>query len=105
MLLLIIADLPLITFSRAQAHVPGGRETRTVPSRFVTDLPEVLGYSAIALVILAMASLALGWLVADRALRPLRAITRAARMISASSLGERLSLTGAYTSSASSAAH
>ena len=95
--LLVIADLPLITFGRVQAHVPGGSGARTVPSRNVTDLPEVLGYSAIALAVLAIASVALGWLVADRALRPLRAVTRAARTISASSLGERLSLTGAYT--------
>jgi signal transduction histidine kinase len=97
LVLLVLADLPLISFGRVQARVPGGARTRTVPSRFVTDLPQVLGYSAIALAVLAVASIALGWLVADRALRPLRAITRAARTISASSLGERLSLTDAYT--------
>ncbi len=41
-----------------------------------------------------VASVGLGWLVAGRALRPLRAITGAARSISASSLHSRLALTG-----------
>jgi signal transduction histidine kinase len=39
-------------------------------------------------------SAGLGWLVAGRALRPLRTITSAARSISASSLNARLALTG-----------
>ena len=65
-------------------------------SRSFTNLPEVLAYSAIALAVLAVASVALGWLVADRALRPLRVITCAARAVSASSLSERLSVAGAY---------
>jgi signal transduction histidine kinase len=95
--LLVIADLPLTTFGRAsRAHAPGGRGGPAGQSRFVTDLPEVLLYSGIALAVLAGASIALGWLVADRALRPLRVITAAARATSASSLNERLSLAGSY---------
>ena len=43
-----------------------------------------------------MASIALGWLVANQALRPLRVITAAARATSASNLNERLSLAGSY---------
>ena len=97
LVLLVLADLPLLRFGQVQEYVPGGSGARTVPSRSWTDLPEVLGYSAIALPVLAVAAVALGWLVADRAVRPLRAITRAARTVSASSLGERLSLTGGYT--------
>jgi len=93
LLLLVIADLPLTTFGRAQAHTVGGRSG---PVRSFTNLPEVLAYSAIALAVLAVASVALGWLVADRALRPLRSITSAARAISASSLNERLSMAGGY---------
>jgi signal transduction histidine kinase len=93
LLLLVIADLPLTTFGRAQAHTAGGRSG---PVRSFTNLPEVLGYSAIALAVLAVASVALGWLVADRALRPLRVITSAARAVSASSLNERLSMAGGY---------
>jgi signal transduction histidine kinase len=93
LLLLVIADLPLITFGRTQAHAAGGRSG---PVRSFTNLPEVLTYSAIALGALAVVSLALGWLVADRALRPLRVITSAARAVSASRLDERLSVTGGY---------
>jgi signal transduction histidine kinase len=92
-LLLVIADLPLTTFGRAQAHTAGGRSG---PVRSFTNLPEVLAYSAIALAVLAVLSVALGWLVADRALRPLRVITSAARAVSASSLDERLNVAGAY---------
>jgi signal transduction histidine kinase len=43
-----------------------------------------------------VASVGLGWLVAGRVLRPLRAITGAARSISASSLPSRLALTGPH---------
>ena len=78
------------------AHRPRRARTAADQSRFVTNLPEVLRYSGIALVILAVVSVVLGWLVADRAIRPLRVITGAARAISASSLHERLSLAGTY---------
>jgi len=50
--------------------------------------------SAIALAIMAALSIWLGWLIAGRALRPLRTITNAARDISASSLHKRLALAG-----------
>ena len=93
LLLLVIADLPLATFGRTQAHTADGRSG---PVRSLTNLPEVLAYSAIALAVLAVLSVALGWLVADRALRPLRVITSAARAVSASSLNERLSVADAY---------
>lgn len=97
LVLLVIADLPLTTFGRAsQAHAPGSRSGPADNARFVTNLPEVLLYSAVGLAVLAVASVALGWLVADRALRPLRVITAAARAISASSLDERLNLAGGY---------
>jgi signal transduction histidine kinase len=90
--LLLVADLPLTTFGRvSQANPAGAGQPRSF-----TNLPEVLGYSGIALAVIAVASVVLGWLVADRALRPLRGITAAARAISASNLGERLSLAGSY---------
>jgi len=44
----------------------------------------------------AVLAAALGWLAADRALRPLRTITRSARAISASNLHERLGLNASY---------
>ncbi len=60
-----------------------------------TDLHELLLYSALALAIMAIVSIALGWLTAGRVLRPLRTITGTARRISASNLHERLGLQGA----------
>ncbi|MGH3258917.1 MAG: histidine kinase dimerization/phospho-acceptor domain-containing protein, partial [Streptosporangiaceae bacterium] len=57
-------------------------------------LHELLTRSEIALAVTAALSVALGWFIAGRALRPLRTITAAARGISAASLGERLALGG-----------
>ncbi|HEV7641885.1 MAG TPA: ATP-binding protein [Gaiellaceae bacterium] len=57
-------------------------------------LHQLLLQSAIALAIMAVASIWLGWLIAGRALRPLRTITNAARDISASNLHRRLALNG-----------
>jgi signal transduction histidine kinase len=51
-------------------------------------------FSLIALAIMVVASMALGWLLAGRVLRPLQTITTAARELSASSLHERLALDG-----------
>ena len=50
--------------------------------------------SGIALVIVSVAAVGAGWLLAGRVLRPLSTITTAARRISASSLHERLDLHG-----------
>jgi signal transduction histidine kinase len=50
--------------------------------------------SAIALLVMAVLSLWLGWVIAGRALRPLRTITDTARDISASNLHRRLDLEG-----------
>jgi signal transduction histidine kinase len=57
-------------------------------------LHQLLLQSGIALAIMAVASIWLGWLIAGRALRPLRTITNAARDISASNLHRRLALAG-----------
>jgi signal transduction histidine kinase len=50
--------------------------------------------STIALAVMAVLSLWLGWVIAGRALRPLRTITDTAREISASNLHRRLALRG-----------
>jgi signal transduction histidine kinase len=50
--------------------------------------------SGIALGVMTLAALGLGWLVSGRVLSPLRLITRTARNISASNLHERLGLSG-----------
>jgi signal transduction histidine kinase len=57
-------------------------------------LGELLIQSPIALAIVTVVALALGWVVAGRILRPLATITAAARRISASNLNERLDLQG-----------
>jgi signal transduction histidine kinase len=57
-------------------------------------LHALLIQSGIALTIMAVISIWLGWLVAGRALQPLRTITNAARDISASNLHRRLALKG-----------
>jgi signal transduction histidine kinase len=58
------------------------------------DLGQVLIQAPIALAIVTVLAVALGWVVAGRILRPLSTITAAARQISASNLNERLSLHG-----------
>ena len=50
--------------------------------------------SGVALAVMTLAALGLGWLVSGRVLSPLRLITRTARSISASNLHERLGLSG-----------
>jgi signal transduction histidine kinase len=55
---------------------------------------DLLVGSAIALAIMTVVSLVLGWIVAGRVLRPLRAMTAATRRISADSLHERLAMAG-----------
>ena len=55
----------------------------------------LLLYSGIALGIMAVVSVALGWFAAGHALRPLRRITAGARRIAATNLHERLALQGA----------
>ncbi|HTS72551.1 MAG TPA: ATP-binding protein [Gaiellaceae bacterium] len=57
-------------------------------------LHKLLVDSGIALAIMAVLSIWLGWLIAGRALRPLRTITNAAREISANNLHRRLALDG-----------
>ena len=54
----------------------------------------LLLYSGIALGIMAVVSVALGWFAAGHALRPLRRITAGARRIAATNLHERLALQG-----------
>ena len=58
------------------------------------DRQQLLIASGIALVVIAVAAAAIGWLIAGQVLRPLSTITAAARRISASSLHERLALHG-----------
>ena len=62
--------------------------------RPVYPLHQLLVAAATALAIMAGASIALGWVVAGRALRPLRAITTATQQISEEDLHRRLAMPG-----------
>jgi signal transduction histidine kinase len=57
-------------------------------------LDQLLVESGVALGIMAVASVGLGWLMAGRVLSPLRTITAAARHISARSLHQRIGMSG-----------
>ena len=81
-------DLPL---ARVDATVPRGGPPAT-PTGPGISVPQLLAGSAVALVVLIPVALALGWLVAGRFLRPLRAITATAKVISAGNLDRRLDL-------------
>ena len=58
------------------------------------ELNQLLILSAVALAVMAVVSVALGWLVAGRVLRPLREMTAAARTISEDNLSGRLAVSG-----------
>ncbi len=64
------------------------------PNQRNADLRVLAFVSVIALAIMAVISMALGWWIAGRVLRPLRTITSAARDISATNLHRRLALDG-----------
>ncbi len=68
--------------------------TSVAHSDQVAELHELLFDSGIALVIMAVLSVLLGWLLAGRALRPLRVITGKAQEISSTNLHERIALHG-----------
>jgi two-component system sensor histidine kinase VanS len=65
-------------------------------ARNTHGLHQGLIQSGIALAIMTVVSLALGWLVAGRILRPLRAMTATTRQISERNLNERLALSGPH---------
>ncbi len=71
------------------------RQLRAQATRqHAAELHQLLVVSGIALAIMAVAAIGLGWLVAGRVLHPLRTITAAVREISASNLHARLALAG-----------
>ncbi len=77
--------------------VPTSAQQAAAPSGIAqhsSDRHQLLIASGIALAIMGALSLLLGWLVAGGFLKPVRAITMAAREISAANLHERLNLSG-----------
>jgi len=67
--------------------------TQTMAQR-AAELHQLLVVSAIALGIMAVVSIALGWIVAGRVLLPLRTMIGATRQISAENLSKRLAMPG-----------
>jgi signal transduction histidine kinase len=72
----------------------GSRNPAIGITQHSSDRHELLIASALALAVTGMLSLAIGWLVAGRFLRPLRTITATTKEISATNLHERLRLAG-----------
>ena len=72
-------------------HAPPGDSLQVQQA---ADLHQFLVWSWIALGMMAIVSIALGWLVAGRVLRPVRIMTASARQISEHNLHERLALHG-----------
>jgi signal transduction histidine kinase len=91
--LLAMVGLPFLSAGHT-THRPAPGEPAA--ARTTTNLFELLRYSTVALVVLAAVSVALGWLIAGRALRPLHAMTVAARTMSADTLEHRLGAPAAY---------
>jgi signal transduction histidine kinase len=79
----------------SHCHVVGaGQQQEAALRAHSAVLQELLSRSGIALAVMALLSVGLGWFIAGRVLRPLRTITAAARAFSAANLGDRLALSG-----------
>ena len=84
----------LTTAQRAQLKQLAGRARVALHNQQSSQLDALLTRSGIALGIMAILSIGLGWLVAGRALRPVRTMSIRARSISEHNLNERLALEG-----------
>ncbi len=91
------AALLVIPLFRIRNSVPAGPQgNASAVAQHGTDVHQQVISSAVALAVMVLLSLALGWLIAGRLLRPLRTITATARDISASNLHRRLALGGRH---------
>ncbi|GGS83681.1 sensor histidine kinase [Nonomuraea spiralis] len=88
---LVLVDVPLASV-RVSAPVGGPSPGAVSENGPGVGVPQLLLGSAVALVVLVPVALALGWYVAGRFLRPLRAITATAKVISTGDLHRRLDL-------------
>ncbi len=81
--------------SRFGPGTAGARVAEAVRQQLRADaLHRLLAEYGLALVAMTAVSVAAGWLLAGRALRPLRKITATARRVSGENLGERIGLIG-----------
>ena len=78
---------------KANSYLQGAAKISAADQR-TQILDHLLYVSLAALALMAVISALLGWIVAGRALRPVHAITAAARRASEENLGERIALTG-----------
>jgi signal transduction histidine kinase len=79
----------------SDCHIISAQQARAIAlDGYAAALHELVTRSAIALAIMAVVSIVLGWFIAGRVLRPLRTITATALQVSASSLNRRLAMTG-----------
>jgi signal transduction histidine kinase len=83
-----------VTIGAGGPSTGSGPVAALIASEHVAELNQLLLDSGIALGMMAIVSIVLGWVVAGRVLRPLRTITSAARDISATNLHRRLALAG-----------
>jgi signal transduction histidine kinase len=83
----IVPIPPDAAMARPRFAVPPIQESRD-------DLYNLLILAGIALTIMALISIVMGWLIAGRVLRPVRTMTETLRQISARNLHERLAVTG-----------
>jgi signal transduction histidine kinase len=84
--------LVLLVPLQGSASVQAGPHSAAVAAALNTSIRQKEIIGAIALPVVVLLALAVGWLIAGRFLRPLRTITATARDISASKLNRRLSL-------------
>jgi signal transduction histidine kinase len=78
------------TIAPSSSSLPGGSNVLDTSA----DLHQLLIQSAIALAVMTVAALGLGWLMAGRILRPLQTMTAATRHISENNLHQRLAISG-----------
>jgi len=86
--------LPVTALTPQQMAAQAQQLTAQATRQRAAEMRALLEQSGIALALMSIISIALGWIVAGRVLRPLRTITAAARHLSASNLHERLALNG-----------
>ncbi|HEX8008013.1 MAG TPA: ATP-binding protein [Trebonia sp.] len=77
----------------AEQAYASGNKVGVTDTRDLT-LNHLMSYSIGGLAVMVLVSAALGWIVAGRVLRPVHAITAAARRASEENLGERIALAG-----------
>jgi signal transduction histidine kinase len=80
--------------SPARIHQILAQAAVQAADQHATAVHQLLASSAVALAAMTLLSVALGWVVAGRVLRPLRAMTAATRQISEDNLAKRLAMTG-----------